>query len=334
MKPITSVILYLFLVVGSVLSADAVEVRIKDVTTIPEMSANQLWGMGIVVGLPGTGDSTRLALARQAVTNMLTRMEGLRLDPDGLQARNIAAVMVTAELPPFAKAGEQIDAMVSSMGDAKTLSGGTLLFARLQGADGQVYATAQGVVASVAAPGQREAPIGKIPKGGLVVANLETSFDNLKTVSLRLNHSDFSTASTISKKINETLWEGIAEPTDPGTVQVQIPEGYKKKLVNFISMLGELTVEPDTVAAVVVNQKTGAVVIGEGVRISTFAVSISTGVDGSSLSLKINRLPSGETTLDDVVAALQAAGTTAMELVEVLKLMEKAGALHAKLIIM
>ena len=99
-------------------------------------------------------------------------------------------------------------------------------------------------------------------------------------------------------------------------------------------MLGELTVEPDTVAAVVVNQKTGAVVIGEGVRISTFAVSISTGVDGSSLSLKINRLPSGEATLDDVVAALQAAGTTAMELVEVLKLMEKAGALHAKLIIM
>ena len=177
MKPITSVILYLFLVVGSVLSADAVEVRIKDVTTIPEMSANQLWGMGIVVGLPGTGDSTRLALARQAVTNMLTRMEGLRLNPDGLQARNIAAVMVTAELPPFAKAGEQIDTMVSSMGDAKTLSGGTLLFARLQGADGQVYATAQGVVASVAAPGQREAPIGKIPKGGLVVTNLETSFD-------------------------------------------------------------------------------------------------------------------------------------------------------------
>ena len=187
--------------------------------------------------------------------------------------------MVTAELPPFAKAGEQIDAMVSSMGDAKTLSGGTLLFARLQGADGQVYATAQGVVASVAAPGQREAPIGKIPKGGLVVANLETSFDNLKTVSLRLNHSDFSTASTISKKINETLWEGIAKPMDPGTVQVQIPEAYKKKLVNFISMLGELRVEPDVVASVVVNQKTGAVVISEGVRISTFAVSISTGVD-------------------------------------------------------
>ena len=131
-------------------------------------------------------------------------------------------------------------------------------------------------------------------------------------MSLRLTHSDVSTAITISNKINVTLWVGIAEPTDPGTVQVQIPEGYKKKLVNFISMLGELRVEPDTVASVVVNQKTGAVVISEGVRISTFAVSISTGVDGSSLSLKINRIPSGETTLDDVVAALQAAGTTAM----------------------
>jgi len=333
MKQTICVILSLCLFVWSDFEANSVSVRIKDVTTIPEMSSNQLWGMGIVVGLPGTGDSTRLALARQAVSNMLTRMEGLRISPDGLQARNIAAVSVTAELPPFSKAGDQIDVMVSSVGDAKTLSGGTLLFARLQAADGRVYATAQGVIASVAAPGEREAPIGSVAKGGLVVNKIDTSFDDLEVLSLRLNHPDFSTASLVTKKINETLWDGIAEPRDPSTIQVRIPDAYKKKLVSFVSMLGELTVEPDTVATVVVNEKTGAVVIGEGVRISTFAVSLN-GTGASSLTIKINRLPGGESTLDDVVAALKAAGTSTMELIEVLKLMEKAGALHAKLIIM
>jgi len=333
MKQTVCVILSFCLFVWSDFEANSVSVRIKDVTTIPEMSSNQLWGMGIVVGLPGTGDSTRLALARQAVSNMLTRMEGLRISPDGLQARNIAAVSVTAELPPFSKAGDQIDVMVSSVGDAKTLSGGTLLFARLQAADGRVYATAQGVIASVAAPGEREAPIGSIAKGGLVVNKIDTNFDDLEVLSLRLNHPDFSTASLVTKKINETLWDGIAEPRDPSTIQVRIPDAYKKKLVSFVSMLGELTVEPDTVATVVVNEKTGAVVIGEGVRISTFAVSLN-GTGASSLTIKINRLPGGESTLDDVVAALKAAGTSTMELIEVLKLMEKAGALHAKLIIM
>ncbi len=333
MKQTICVILSFCLFIWSDFEANSVSVRIKDVTTIPEMSSNQLWGMGIVVGLPGTGDSTRLALARQAVSNMLTRMEGLRISPDGLQARNIAAVSVTAELPPFSKAGDQIDVMVSSVGDAKTLSGGTLLFARLQAADGRVYATAQGVIASVAAPGEREAPIGSVAKGGLVVNKIDTSFDDLEVLSLRLNHPDFSTASLVTKKINETLWDGIAEPRDPSTIQVRIPDAYKKKLVSFVSMLGELTVEPDTVATVVVNEKTGAVVIGEGVRISTFAVSLN-GTGASSLTIKINRLPGGESTLDDVVAALKAAGTSTMELIEVLKLMEKAGALHAKLIIM
>ena len=255
MKQTICVILFFCLFVWSDFEANSVSVRIKDVTTIPEMSSNQLWGMGIVVGLPGTGDSTRLALARQAVSNMLTRMEGLRISPDGLQARNIAAVSVTAELPPFSKAGDQIDVMVSSVGDAKTLSGGTLLFARLQAADGRVYATAQGVIASVAAPGEREAPIGSVAKGGLVVNKIDTSFDDLEVLSLRLNHPDFSTASLVTKKINETLWDGIAEPRDPSTIQVRIPDAYKKKLVSFVSMLGELTVEPDTVATVVVNEK-------------------------------------------------------------------------------
>ena len=333
MKQKVRIIFFFCVFIGSAFEANSVSVRIKDVTTIPEMSSNQLWGMGIVVGLPGTGDSTRLALARQAVSNMLTRMEGLRISPDGLQARNIAAVSVTAELPPFSKAGDQIDVMVSSVGDAKTLSGGTLLFARLQAADGRVYATAQGVIASVAAPGEREAPIGSVAKGGLVVNKIDTNFDDLEVLSLRLNHPDFSTASLVTKKINETLWDGIAEPRDPSTIQVRIPDAYKKKLVSFVSMLGELTVEPDTVATVVVNEKTGAVVIGEGVRISTFAVSLN-GTGASSLTIKINRLPGGESTLDDVVAALKAAGTSTMELIEVLKLMEKAGALHAKLIIM
>jgi len=320
--------------------AFAVEVQMGDITRIQEINSNQLLGMGIVVGLPGSGDSTRLVLGRQALSNMLSRMEGVRLDPDQLQARNIAAVIVTADLPPFAKTGDRLDVFVSSMGDAKDLNNGTLIFARLQAGDGKVYATAQGRIVVTRPKGQRGGtlpPNGEIVSGGLVVRNLEVSLDDMDSITLRLNHPNYSTSSLIAKKINETFWNGMAEPVDSGTVKVEVPEAYYGgKLVNFIAAISELKIEPNTQATVVVDPKTGAVVIGEGVQISPFAVSLGTGQDGETPPTTINIIPvsSEGTTLADVVAALKSVGTKTEDLIEVLKLMEKAGALHATLIIM
>ncbi len=325
-----------------VTSVFAVEVQMGDITRIQEVNSNQLLGMGIVVGLPGSGDSTRLVLGRQALSNMLSRMEGVRLDPDQLQARNIAAVIVTADLPPFAKTGDRLDVFVSSMGDAKDLNNGTLIFARLQAGDGKVYATAQGRIVVTRPQGQRGGtlpPNGKIVAGGLVIRNLEASLDDMDSITLRLNHPNYSTSSLIAKKINETFWNGMAEPVDSGTVKVEVPKAYYGgKLVNFIAAIGELKIKPNMQATVVVDPKTGAVVIGEGVQISPFAVSLGngSGQDGDSALtiIKITPVSSNGTTLDDVVTALKSVGTKTEDLIEVLKLMEKAGALHATLIIM
>ena len=331
-----SLLLFLMLVTSSF----AVEVQMGDITRIQEINSNQLLGMGIVVGLPGSGDSTRLVLGRQALSNMLSRIEGVRLDPDQLQARNIAAVIVTADLPPFAKSGDRLDVFVSSMGDAKDLNNGTLIFARLQAGDGKVYATAQGRIVVTRPKGQRGGtlpPNGEIVSGGLVVRNLEVSLDDMDSITLRLNHPNYSTSSLIAKKINETFWNGMAEPVDSGTVKVEVPEAYYGgKLVNFIAAISELKIEPNTQATVVVDPKTGAVVIGEGVQISPFAVSLGNGQDGETPPTTINIIPvsSEGTTLADVVAALKSVGTKTEDLIEVLKLMEKAGALHATLIIM
>ena len=332
--------LSLLLFLMFVTSSFAVEVQMGDITRIQEINSNQLLGMGIVVGLAGSGDSTRLVLGRQALSNMLSRIEGVRLDPDQLQARNIAAVIVTADLPPFAKTGDRLDVFVSSMGDAKDLNNGTLIFARLQAGDGKVYATAQGRIVVTRPKGQRGGtlpPNGEIVSGGLVVRNLEVSLDDMDSITLRLNHPNYSTSSLIAKKINETFWNGMAEPVDSGTVKVEVPEAYYGgKLVNFIAAISELKIEPNTQATVVVDPKTGAVVIGEGVQISPFAVSLGTGQAGGAPPTTINIVPvsSEGTTLADVVAALKSVGTKTEDLIEVLKLMEKAGALHATLIIM
>ena len=329
------VLLLLFHLCLCIFSVDAVEVRIKDITLIPEATSNQLLGFGVVIGLPGTGDSTQLITAKQMLTNLLNRMEDIRLNPDDIsRAENIAAVIVTADLPAFAKEGDRIDVTVSSIGDAEDLKGGTLLMSRLLGADGNVYVTAQGAVVVTLPKGPRvrnAPPTGKISDGGLIVRSLAADFDNLEAISLRLNHPYFNTTSLIAKKINETFWNGIAEPIDLGTVNVNVPEAYRgsERLVNFISTIGELRVQPDTKATVVISETTGTIVIGERVSISTFAVSYGEG----DLTITINKMPPGETTLDDVVNALQAAGATTQDLIEILKLMEQAGALHATLII-
>lgn len=330
MKQFTIVLIVLL----AVSSAFAVEVRIKDISYIPEAASNQLFGYGVVIGLPGTGDSNRLLAARQALANMLTKME-IRLSPEALRSDNIAAVMVTAELPAFAKEGDRIDVTVSSIGDAESLEGGTLLLTSLRAADGKVYASAQGSITVDQRPPQigvrrrRQAvpPVGKIVGGALISKTLDTKFEEMDSISIRLRNPDFATASLIAKKINETFWDGIAAAVDLGTIKVQVPPSFKNRLVNFVSMLSELTVNPDTKAKVVINERTGTVIIGENVRISTFAIS------HGNLTLKISQMPEGKAELDDVVNALRAVGATTEDLIAILKTMKAAGALQAELVI-
>jgi len=330
-KFFTTVLIFIL----SVNFVSAIEVRIKDISYIPEVASNQLFGYGVIIGLPGTGDSNRLYAARQALSNMLTKME-IRLSPDAIQSDNIAAVMATAELPAFAKEGDRVDVTVSSIGDAESLEGGTLLLTALRAADGKVYASAQGRVTvdkRPLQPGVRRRnevipPVGKIVGGALISRTLDTKFEDMDSLSIRLRNPDFATASLIAKKINETFWDGIAIAVDLGTIKVDVPPSFKKRLVNFVSMLGELTVNPDTKAKVVINEKTGTVIIGENVRISTFAIS------HGNLTLKISQMPDSKATLDDVVNALKAVGTTTEDLIAILKTMKAAGALQAELIIM
>lgn len=331
MKQFTVVLVILL----AVSSAFAVEVRIKDISYIPEVASNQLFGYGVVIGLPGTGDSSRLLAARQALSNMLINMD-IRLSPEAIRSDNIAAVMATAELPAFAKEGDRIDVRISSIGDAESMEGGTLLLTPLRAADGKVYASSQGTITvdkRPLAPGARRRnetlpPVGKIVGGALIAKTLDTKFEDMNSLSIRLRNPDFATASLVAKKINETFWDGIAIAVDLGTVKVEVPKDFKKRLVNFVSMLGELTVNPDTKAKVVINERTGTVIIGEKVRISTFAIS------HGNMTLKISQMPNGKATLDDVVTALKAVGTTTEDLIAILKTMKAAGALQAELIIM
>ena len=338
MKQFTIVLVVLLLMVAAWLSPAtfAVEVRIKDISYIPETASNQLFGYGVVIGLPETGDSNRLLPARQALSNMLARME-FRLSPEAIQSNNIAAIMATAELPAFAKEGDRIDVTVSSIGDAESLEGGTLLLTPLRAADGKVYASAQGSITVDKRPPQvgvrrvrqqTVPPVGKIVGGALISKSLDTKFGERDSILIRLRNPDFATASLIAKKINETFWDGMAAAIDLGTIKVQVPLSFKKRLVNFVSMLSELTVNPDTKAKVVINERTGTVIIGEKVRISTFAIS------HGNLTLKISQIPEGKATLDDVVNALKAVGTTTEDLIAILKTMKAAGALQAELIIM
>lgn len=330
MKHLTIVLIALLMVS----STFAVQVRIKDISDIPEAASNQLFGYGVVIGLPGTGDSNRLLAARQALSNMLTKME-IRLPVNALQSDNIAAVMATAELPAFAKEGGRIDIKVSSIGDAESLEGGTLLLTPLRAADGKVYASAQGSITVDQPPQQgmmrrrqNLPPVGKIVGGALISKTMDKKFEELSSISIRLREPEFATASLIAKKINETFWDGIASAVDLGTIKVQVPPSFKNRLVNFVSMLGELKVNPDTKAKVVINEQTDTVIIGENVRISTFAIA------HGNLTLKISKMPEGKASLDDVVNALKAVGASTKDLIAILKTMKAAGALQAKLVIM
>jgi flagellar P-ring protein precursor FlgI len=255
--------------------------RIKDLANFEGVRENQLIGYGLVVGLNGSGDTlNNIPFTKQSIQAMLERM-GVNIRGAQIRTGNVAAVMVTANLPPFATQGTRIDVTVSSLGDAKSLMGGTLLVTPLLGADGNVYAVGQGSVAVAGFNAQGEAAkvvrgvptVGRISNGALVEREIEFALNRLNQVRLALRNPDFTTAKRIAAAVNDFIGGPLAEPLDNGTVQLTLPKKYPSNIIALLTEIEQLQIEPDLPAKVLVDERSGVIVIGRDVRVSTVAVS-------------------------------------------------------------
>ncbi|HEX9083048.1 MAG TPA: flagellar basal body P-ring protein FlgI [Holophagaceae bacterium] len=288
----------LFLASLALLGADAiqpekkVEARLKDVAQLQGVRGNQLLGYGMVVGLDGTGDKDQTKFTVQSLTNLMSR-QGLTISPTSVKVKNVAAVMVTAELPPFARAGSRIDVTVSSTGDAKSIAGGVLLMTPLQGPDGQTYAVAQGpllvggfaAAAGGASVTKNNPNVGRVPDGALIEREVGGNFNSRPTLRYNLQEEDFTTAVRVVHAINAELGEKVAQPLDARTIDIQIPKEYQGRAVELVARLENLPVQLQPVARVVVNERTGTVIMGADVKIG--AVSIVQG----GLSIVVSSTP-------------------------------------------
>lgn len=362
-------LLTLIILLTSISAQAQTAVRIKDLVAFDGMRGNDLVGYGIVVGMNGTGDSLRNApFTEEVLAGMLERL-GANVTDDVMRPRNVAAVMVTAVLPPFARAGAQIDVTVSAIGDAQSLLGGTLIMTPLKGADGQVYAVAQGSVlaggvsvAGDAAKVVQGVPTsGTIPSGARIEREVAFDFSALGTFRLALRNPDFTTAARIEAAINGELNARLARMVDGGTVEINPAVLNSVSPAHLVSRIESIAVTPETRARVLIDHRSGTIVMGEDVRISRVAVS------QGGLTLRVREMPdvvqpnpfaagetvtvprtsvdvtqeagvglaelSGESSLSDVIAGLNALGVQPRDLIEILKSIHAAGALHAEMII-
>lgn len=266
------------------MTSPAEAARLKDISSFKGVRTNHLFGYGLVVGLNGTGDGSSSEFTIRSIVNMLERM-GIHIDQDKLsqvKPKNIAAVMVTGTLPPFAKVGSRIDITVSSIGDAKNLQGGTLLLTPLRGVDQQVYALAQGpvltggfAVGGAAGGGmQKNHPtVGMIPKGAQIEREVPLNLNRKDQLVLTLFNPDFSTAEKTKEAINRLLDGSHAACIDSGTISITVPDTYRNRVAELIASLEKVEIVPDNAARVIINERTGTIVLGENVRISTVAVA-------------------------------------------------------------
>ncbi|MCC6158388.1 MAG: flagellar basal body P-ring protein FlgI [Deltaproteobacteria bacterium] len=346
-------------------AADAYAVRIKDVATIEGVRTNKLVGYGLVVGLQKSGDGNSVKFTKASISNMLENM-GVTVSPNDVKSGNAASVMVTAELPAFARQGMNIDVSVSSIGDAKSLQGGTLLLTPLKGSDGQIYAVAQGAVSvgGFAAEGAGDSvtknhpTVGAIPSGAIVERDLPYEFNAQGDLRLSLTTGDFTTVAAAAASINEQIGATVAQPLDARTIRVQVPESYRQNVVALMAQIENIDIVTDRVAKVVVNEKTGTVVMGANVRISTIAIShgnlhvrirstqnvsqpapLSGGRTVVTTQGSVSAVEDpgqlfvveSEPTIGDLVRALNAVGVTPRDLVAILQSIKSAGALEAQL---
>jgi flagellar P-ring protein FlgI len=286
----------LFLSVVTPLTAGPLKVRLKDIVTFEGIRENQLVGYGLVVGLKGTGDTLKDSpYALETMISMLERL-GVNVRDKGtdMKSKNVAAVMVTASLPAFARHGTAVDVRVSAIGTAKDLLGGTLLVTPLMGADGEVYAVAQGplVTGGFSADGQSGTSITKgvptsarIANGALVEKEIAFEMSMLKSIRLSLRNPDMTTAKRVSQVINEHTKSNAAQATDPSTVNLTIPTNEQNQVMNFLTNIEQLMVVPDQVAKVIIDEQNGVIVMGQQVRISSVAVS------HGNLTIRITETP-------------------------------------------
>jgi flagellar P-ring protein FlgI len=274
-------VLFIVLLISFIVPSAGHSARIKDISSIKGIRQNQLLGYGLMIGLNGTGDKGGTKFTIQGLVNMLEHM-GVHVDPDEVKVKNVAAVVVSAILPPFARVGKKIDVTLSSIGDAKSLQGGTLLLTPLKGVDGKVYALAQGAVSigGYSAGGdagggvtKNHPTVGRITGGASIEKEIPLSIMSKNEMTIILNDPDFNTADRAAKAINLRIGENVAKSIDSGTLKFRIPEKFENNVVNLIAQIGEIQVEPDSIAKVIVNEKTGTVVVGENVRIQKVAVA-------------------------------------------------------------
>ncbi len=273
-------VIFLSIILLVVFVSEASAARIKDVASIKGIRNNQLVGYGLVVGLNGTGDKAGTGFTVQSLANMIERM-GIHVDESSISVKNVAAVMLTASMPPFAKIGNKIDILVSSIGDAKSLQGGTLLLTPLRGVDRKIYALAQGPVSvgGFAAGGagggvtKNHPTVGSISRGATIEKEITVPVQGKEGLLIALSNPDFTTAVRVRDAINTKFGRLLASTVDSGTVKIQIPTDFRERVVEMVATLENLEVMPDMVAKVILNEKTGTVVVGENVRISTVAVA-------------------------------------------------------------
>jgi flagellar P-ring protein precursor FlgI len=333
-------IIAISLLFGCFFIATSHAARIKDLAAIKGIRSNQLSGYSLVVGLNGTGDKDQVTFTKQALANMMEKMN-IFINKDQLKVKNVAAVMVNANIPAFARIGDKIDVVVSSLGDAKSLQGGTLLLSPLKGVNGQVYALAQGqITVSIPTGGNEENfLVARIVNGASVEQEIPFKLDGKKKLTLSLFRPDFTTAKRMTDTINTSIGEGVAKTIDSSALSLRVPDNmWEKNVAEFIADIETLSVIPDTIAKVVINEKTGTVVIGGNVTISSVAIAhgdLSLTIDDDPANEQedtVMNLP-GSSTIGELVRGLNAMGVKPQDLISILQSIKAAGALQAELVI-
>lgn len=347
----------------------SVAARLKDIADVEGVRGNQLYGFGVVIGLNGTGDGNAVAFTTKGLSNMLDRM-GVRVNPEQIKVKNVASVIVTATLPPFVRPGSKIDITLSSLGDAKSLQGGTLVFTPLRGADGNVYAVGQGAVTvggfSVEGGGdsaQKNHPtVGSIAGGAIIERSIPFDLFQSQRVRIVLREPDFTTMTRVVQEVNRTLGRPVATAVDSASVEIPLVAELGTDPISLVAKLEQIDVEQDVGARIVVNEKTGTIIMGENVRLSRVALAhgnlniairsetqvsqpnafaeqgqtavvenadVTVGEEMSGLNVV-----GGAVTLGELVQALNALGASPRDFVSIFNALKRSGALHAELVIM
>ncbi len=329
MKKFLSLILFFFSV--NLLASN----RLKDIVDIKGVRDNPLVGYGLVIGLNGTGDG-----GGEITNNSMKKMfQTLGLDPvQEVSSANVAAVIVTAKLPPFGRIGQKIDVTVSSIGDAKSLAGGTLLVTPLKGGDGKIYAVASGALSiGGLTQGAKFATTAAIPSGASIEKEVDIAFNQKSSIRMSLKSPDFTTAARVVKTINENLGGKFASASDAATVDLIVPPHYERQVVNLVAIVENYRVNQDNKAKIIINEKTGTIVAGGDIRLNKVAIShgdlvLEVGADGKKLDKPGSLFfVEKQTTLKDLVSALNTIGTTPEDLMSIFQALKKNGALFADL---